>query len=79
MDFSSILKSVGDGVSFGFSWAVEKFSTLGGGKLITLIILGIIFYFSLKITIKILKIILIILIISFFVSVGYSWILDLVK
>lgn len=79
INFSEILKKVGDWTSFVFTWIVDKFSALGGGKLITLIILGLVFYFSMKITIKILKIILILLIVFFFISTGYSWIFELVK
>ena len=79
MDVSEILKNVGDWVSYIFTWAVNKFSELGGGKLITLIILGIVFFFTLKITIKVLKIVLILLLISLFISVGYAGIVDLIR
>jgi len=79
MDFSTILKSVGDWISSIFPLILQKISELGKGKLITLIILGTLFFFSLKITIKILKIVLLILIIVFFISVGFSWIIDLIK
>lgn len=70
MGFLEIIDKVGDGIS----WLMLKFSELGQGKLITLIILGIAFYFSLKITAKIVKIILIIAAVSLFLSVGYSWV-----
>ena len=75
----TILDKLGDGISWIFSEGIKWFSQLGSGKLLTLILLGTFFYFSLKIVNKILKIILIVAIVVFIISVGYSWIFNLIR
>jgi hypothetical protein len=77
--FVNILKSIGDWISTAIPNVITWFSSLGSGKLITLILLLIFFYFSLKIVNKIIKIILIIALVVLIATTGFSWVSSLIK
>jgi hypothetical protein len=79
VDLLGIVKNIGDWISQIVPKVISWFSQLGSGKLLTLIIFGLVLYFSLKLANKLLKIALIIASIFLIVSVGASWVIGLVK